>query len=140
MNLSTFLLIILICATLQPCVQAQSSPSYGLGPSDGDWKRNLGKPSGSGRDVWVYHNGRLHTRSWARKEAPRGRNWNGYVEENYIGLLVVAYGKLRLTWVNHTKHRSKLANVRETQHASNKSLDASGGSVLRRIIGPAMLE
>jgi hypothetical protein len=77
-------LIVFSCSLLQLPVPAQGVPSYGLGHSDAEWKYTLGKPTPSGRDEWVYRNGHLQTRSWARKDAPRGRDWNGYVEENYL--------------------------------------------------------
>ncbi|MFN2513685.1 MAG: hypothetical protein ABR568_19980 [Pyrinomonadaceae bacterium] len=52
--------------------------------SDAYWKESFGPPTPIGRDVWSYRGGRFRTRSWARNDAPRGRDWNGYFEENYF--------------------------------------------------------
>ena len=110
MNLRMLGLLLLTFALLQPCVRAQSSHSYGLGHSDADWKQSLGKPTPFGRDEWVYRNGHLHTRSWARKDVPRGRDWNGYVEENYL------VKEIRILWgrtkrVSFTKARTETTKL-----------------------------
>ncbi len=99
------LLLTLLVWMLPPVVVAQSgSPSYGLGLSDAAWKGSLGAPTPFGRDAWFYRNGHLYTRSWARKDAPRGRDWNGYVEDDYL------VKEIRIVWGR--KNRVSLAKAR----------------------------
>ena len=72
---------LLTCAIITLAVSSQEHlPSGGLELSDANWKELLGAPISSGRDAWSYRDGHFYTRSWARKGAPRGRDWNGYVE------------------------------------------------------------
>jgi hypothetical protein len=87
------LFLTFLCCALTSVVVAQTP--YGLGLSDANWKESLGSPTPSGRDAWLYRNGHLYTRSWARKDAPRGRDWNGYVEENYL------VKEIRILWRNN---------------------------------------
>jgi hypothetical protein len=79
------ILTLLTCAVINPAVRSQERlPSGGLGLSDADWNELFGAPTSSGRDAWSYRDGHFYTRSWARKGAPRGRDWNGYVESDYV--------------------------------------------------------
>jgi hypothetical protein len=80
------LVVTLLAGTqLDPALRAQSQlPSGGLGLSDADWKDSFGPPMAFRRDAWSYRGGHLYTRSWARRDAPRGRDWNGYVESDYF--------------------------------------------------------
>jgi hypothetical protein len=57
--------------------------SGGLGLSDAEWKELFGNPTPFARDAWSYRSGRYYTRSWYRKDAPAGRDYPGYIADNY---------------------------------------------------------
>jgi hypothetical protein len=57
--------------------------SGGLGLSDAEWKELFGNPIPFARDAWSYRGGRYYTRSWYRRGAPAGRDYPGYLADNY---------------------------------------------------------
>jgi hypothetical protein len=68
--------------------------SGGLGLSDADWKEHFGNPTPFARDAWSYRGGRYYTRSWARKDAPAGRDYPGYIADNYhVKYIGIVWGR-----------------------------------------------
>lgn len=68
--------------------------SGGLGLSDAEWKELFGDPTPSARDAWSYRSGRYYTRSWYRRGAPAGRDYPGYVADNYyVKYIEVVWGR-----------------------------------------------
>ena len=68
--------------------------SGGLGLSDAEWKELFGNPTPVARDAWSFRGGRYYTRSWYRRGAPAGRDYPGYIADNYyVKYVEVVWGR-----------------------------------------------
>jgi hypothetical protein len=74
-----------------------SQLSGGLGLSDAERKELFGSPTPFARDAWSYRGGRYYTRSWYRRSAPAGRDYPGYLADNYyVKYIEIVWGRNNL--------------------------------------------
>ena len=96
------------------------SVSGGLGLSDAQWRESFGMPVSFGHDGWSYQDGRYYTRSWARKNAPGGRNYTGYSPSDYY----VKY--IEIVWP-----RNRTASLKQAKNAVREILPSDSRVVAK---------